>query len=105
MNSHWVRSGIAEKYFFIGLIVAIIAALGIVALITSKDFTWKGDIKGFIALILVFALSVMLIFYAETMPRTQVIKACANGPVSIEQLSSVYDIKKIDGKELTLIKR
>lgn len=43
-----------------------------------------------------------LAFWGNNMPRVKEIHACANGPLSLEQIESVYDIVKIDGKELTL---
>ena len=33
------------------------------------------------------------------------IRACVNGPVSLERVSAVYDIVSIDGKEIVLRER
>ena len=35
-------------------------------------------------------------------PRVREIRYCANGPVSLEQISTRFDIVKVDGKELVL---
>ena len=48
------------------------------------------------------AASAGLVVYGSKMPRQQIVKACANGPISLELISSRYDILDVDGKELTL---
>ena len=45
------------------------------------------------------------IVYGVCMPRVKEIHACVNGPVSLETVSSVYDIVRIDGKEIVLMER
>lgn len=45
------------------------------------------------------------IAYGICMPRIKEIRACVNGPISLERVSAVYDIVMIDGKELVLRER
>lgn len=94
MNSKMVMSSAAETVivistlFFLGFAIATAVAAG-----TSK-WWW-------VTLILA-VISVGAIVYGVKMPRVKEIHACVNGPLSLEQVEAVYDIVKIDGKELTL---
>lgn len=45
------------------------------------------------------------IAHGVCMPRIKEIRACVNGPISLERVSAVYDIVEIDGKEIVLRER
>lgn len=45
------------------------------------------------------------IAYGACMPRVKEIRACVNGPISLERVNAVYDITKIDGKEIVMRER
>ena len=45
------------------------------------------------------------IAYGICMPRVKEIRACVNGPISLERVNAVYDIVEIDGKEIVLRER
>lgn len=46
-----------------------------------------------------------LAVHGATMPRVKEIRACVNGPISLERVNAVYDIVEIDGKEIVLRER
>lgn len=70
-------------------------------LLESKSY-WKKYLLVYLAVILIAA---CLFVYGLKMPRQKQIKACAIGPVSLDQIAIKYDITEINGKELTLIER
>ena len=99
MNAHMVRQ---EKFdFVIGL--AIVAAIIFVMLAA-----FAAQDKNKMAAIVFFTLAIIGVVgavIAINQPRVKEIKACANGPVSIEQIAVVYDVVDIDGKMITLRER
>ena len=99
MNAHMVRQ---EKFdFVIGL--AIVAAIIFVMLAA-----FAVQDKNKMAAIVFFTLAIIGVVgavIAINQPRVKEIKACANGPVSIEQIAVVYDVVDIDGKMITLRER
>ena len=99
MNAHMVRQ---EKFdFVIGL--AIVAAIIFVMLAA-----FAAQDKNKMAAIVFFTLAIIGVVgavIAINQPKVKEIKACANGPVSIEQIAVVYDVVDIDGKMITLRER
>ena len=96
MNAHMVVTHAAKESIVIGLFCFIIFVLWTIVAIRSKS-------KLLAILCAIIALSGAALFsYGVATPRAKEIKACANGPISLELISSRYDILKIDGKELTL---
>ena len=94
MNSKMVISDNAEVVIVISVICFIAFAFCTVIVFGETKRWWIP---------LVFAIvSVGAIVYGINMPRVKEIHACVNGPLSLERIESVYDIVKIDGKELTL---
>lgn len=94
MNSKMVISDNAEAVIVISVICFIAFALVTVMAFGESKWWW-------IPLVLT-VISVGTIIFGINMPRIKEIHACVNGPLSLERIESVYDIVKIDGKELTL---
>ena len=97
MNSKMVISDNAETVIVISVICFI--AFAFVTVLAFGESKW-----GWIPLVLAI-ISVGAIIFGINMPRVKEIHACVNGPLSLERIESVYDIVKIDGKELVLRER
>lgn len=95
MNSKMVMSIEAEFMVVFG------ALGGSVMLIVAFVCLWDKNKRWWLWLVPALLLA-GLVFWGNSMPRIKEIHACVNGPISLEQVSAVYDIIKIDGKELTL---
>ena len=97
MNSKMVLSGAATTVIVISV---IFFAIFIIATVMAY-----GETKRWWILLLLAAVSAGGIAYGVCMPRIKEIHACVNGPISLETVSSVYDIVRIDGKEIVLRER
>lgn len=96
MNAHWIMSDGACRMILLGIIVVVTFAA--VMIVCAKEELWKVC-----AVMAVFLLAGAALIYAGTrQPKIQEIRACASGPVSLEQVGTRYDIVNVDGKELTL---
>ena len=99
MNAHMVRQ---EKFdFVIGLAIVAAIIFVMLAAFAARD-------KNKMAAIVFFTLAIIWVVgavIAINQPKVKEIKACANGPVSIEQIAVVYDVVDIDGKMITLRER
>lgn len=99
MNAHMIMTGPATAMVGIG---AIAVAITLTVMICFWFEMSRGKQALTIALVLV---GVALIVLGVRQPRLKEIRACAAGPVSLEQVAAVYDIVAVDGKELTLRER
>lgn len=95
MNSKMVMTPTA-------LFMALFGVIGGGLLLAVAVIWWSGNIKRWWVGLIGAALLAGLAFWGNNLPRVKEIHACVNGPISLEQVSAVYDIVKIDGKELTL---
>jgi hypothetical protein len=98
MNAKMVMTELAMVLMILGCSLA--GVFGISALmwwLECKKRWWM-----LLIVTLVFAITAIAGF---RMPRVKEIHACVNGPVSLETVSSVYDIVSIDGKEIVLRER
>ena len=101
MNVHMVSRGYAVALILLGGILAILSCIFlIIDLIQSKRFK-----KQFIPYIVTLLFGFATLFYGLKIPKDKIISYCANGPVSIEQISVNYDIVEIDGKLIRLKER
>lgn len=98
MNAHMVMSKVAEATMFLGIVLGTICIAAIIAFLEDRKKYTKLIIV--LSVILVFCLGAA--FWGYNMPREKIIMACANGPISIERISTAYDILQIDGKMLKL---
>ena len=98
MNAHMIRTGIAEFFMGLGFMIAIIAVI-------AAFMVYGESRRGFIIAVCTVGIGIGLMVYGVTKPKVKEIMACANGPVSLEQVAAVYDIVDIDGKMLTLRER
>jgi len=103
MNAHMVVRGDAKAMIIFGIIFAAFCLVCAVATLLSKK---KEHKKRYVAFFVSFALiGVIVAVIGSDQPRQKVIMACADGPISLEQVAAVYEIKGIDGKMLTLVER
>ena len=99
MNTHMVRVKGFDAMLGIGIAGVVIFLIMLAFAISDKS---KFGMIGCGFLACAFA---ALIVVAVRLPQKKEIRACANGPVSIEQIAAVYDIVEVDGKMLTLRER
>jgi NADH:ubiquinone oxidoreductase subunit 6 (subunit J) len=101
MNVHMQSCGHARVFVFLGAILMILSfILFMIDLIQSKRFK-----KQLIPYIVTLLLGAATMLYGLKIPKDRIISYCANGPVSIEQISAAYDIIEIDGKLIRLKER
>ena len=96
MNSHMEFTATASVLMIMGAIVVLV--FGVAAVAGYSDCGWK-----FSAVMFAFAVAgIVMILVGTNKPKEQVINACANGPISLEQVAVKYDIISIDGREVKL---
>ena len=95
MNAKMTMSDTAEAMVVMGVLFGALAL--IVAFVS-----WFDGKKRWWAWLVAALLLAGLAYWGNRLPREKIIHACVNGPVSLETVSAVYDILKVDGKELTL---
>lgn len=101
MNVHMQNRGYADVLIFLGGILAILSfTFFMIDLVQSRRFK-----KQLIPYIVTLLLGAATMFYGLKIPKDKIISYCANGPVSIEQISVKYDILEIDGKLIRLKER
>lgn len=101
MNAHMVSRGYANVFILLGAILAILSFIFfMIDLVQSRRLK-----KQLIPYIITLLLGAATMFYGLKIPKDKIISYCANGPVSIEQISVAYDIVKIDGKLIRLKER
>lgn len=101
MNVHMQSRGYANALVLLGGILAILSFISfMIDLIQSKRFK-----KQLIPYIVTILLGAATLIYGLKIPKDKIISYCANGPVSIEQISVAYDIVEIDGKLIRLKER
>lgn len=98
MNSKMVVTNTALGLIVIGVSVAA-------GLVFSALMGWLNAKKRWWMLVILAAAFAALAVAGCRMPRVKEIRACVNGPISLETVSAVYDIVRIDGKELVLRER
>ena len=98
MNAKMVMSAEAEFMVVFGTLVGA-------AMLIAAVMWWFEAKKRWWLWLVVALLMAGLAFWGDSMPRIKEIRACVNGPISLERVSAVYDIVKIDGKELVLRER
>lgn len=96
MNSHMELTGSAATLVILGALIAIAFAIG--AIIVYDVTSWKAST----VLIVCAMVGIAIMIVGFNRPKEQIVHACANGPVSLEQIAVKYDIISVDGKELKL---
>lgn len=103
MNAHMVVTGEALSWMIVGVIVAVVGLLVALLVATGKKRQHKW--RYFAAFLIVGLLGIAMVVGGDRVPRRKVIKCCASGPVSLEQIAILYDIIEVDGKMITLVER
>lgn len=101
MNTHMVVTSGARVLIVAGIIVAALFIFLAVLSGTSERRSWRYVA----AFMLIAVLGAGMAIVGANQPRQKVIMACASGPVSLDQVAAIYDIKEVDGKMLKLIER
>lgn len=101
LNVHMQSRGYADVFVILGAVLTIVSfTFFMIDLIQSKRFK-----KQLIPYIVTLLLGAATMVYGLKIPKDKIISYCANGPVSIEQISAAYDIIEIDGKLIRLKER
>lgn len=98
MNVHLVMQEYAEAMVVIGIFMAIVATCFLIIYAGERN-----RIAAFCAFGILVA--VILVIVGNRQPRIKEVRACVNEPISLERVVAVYDIVKVDGKELVLRER
>jgi len=98
MNAKMVMSTEAEFMVVFGTLVGA-------AMLIAAFVCWWGAKKRWWLWLVAALLLAGLAFWGNSMPRIKEIRACVNGPISLERVSAVYDIVSIDGKEIVMRER
>ena len=98
MNAHMIRQTRFDVIIALGVVAAI-------CFVIIAVFTFNESKKVFAVWLVLAAVGVIVTIIAYNQPKVKEIKACANGPVSIEQIAALYDVVDVDGKMLTLRER
>lgn len=100
MNAHMVSKHTADLVTAFGVIAAVLCLICLVGAIVIAEDKKMAFVFG-----VVMALGIAMAFAGKSIPKVKEIHACASGPVSLEKVATVYEIVKIDGKELILRER
>ena len=105
MNAKMVVTGFGEKLIITGAFFA--AAMLMIAVYVWTDKSAENRRRRRIGWILIAlaCVSAAAAAYGANTPRVKEIRACVDGPISLERICSVYDIVSIDGKEIVLRER
>lgn len=103
MNAHMVTTGEASLMVCVGMTALLVFAVLAALAAREKERPHRLFYTSFFAVIAIVGLVVLIV--GANRPRVKEIRACVNGPLSLEQVAAVYDIVEIDGKELTLRER
>ena len=103
MTAHMETTAAALGWMTVGAIVAaVFAFLAVCAAMSRKKDHKLRYVLAFLAFALIGA---GMLFGGARMPRVKVLYCCADGPISLESVSAVYDIRAVDGKLLVLAER
>ena len=97
MNVHMEVTAWAVALMAVGIAATVVCVFVVICMLMEEEEPRLTLIFAAIAM-----LGVALIVVGARMPRDRIITACANGPVSIEQVAAVYDVIEVDGKLLRL---
>lgn len=95
MNSHVQMSCVS-------VLAVSVGALGLVLFLWLAFLVKRDKDRGWWICAAVAAMFLAMAVWGFGLPKVKIVKACAQGQVSLEQVAAVYDILDVDGKELTL---
>ena len=102
MTAHMEVTAGARAMMTAGAAMAVLFAL----LTLCAEASEKEHKRRYVLIFAAFmALGFGLLIAGGNAPREKIIKCCASGPVSLEQVAVRYDIREIDGKLLVLAER
>lgn len=104
MNAHRVMSQTAQEMIFWGIVIIVLFAI-LTGLNETQQHDKRRRIKARLTIGFLLCIGIAMIAAGCEMPRIREITYCANGPVSIEHIASMYEIVDIDGKQITVRER
>lgn len=104
MNAHMYVTSTANAFIVLGAFMAAFCGLLCIITLTDKKKD-KNFLRDLVITLIMIIIGVVAVIHGTNLPREKHIFVCANGPISIEQISAVYDVVKIDGKMLELKER
>ena len=99
MNAHMIVTEFAMRMMVCGTVLAVLFIVAGVALLCARERKLSAACAAFAAI------GIAMLLYGAYMPRVKELRVCVSGPVSLETISTKYEIINIDGKELTLRER
>lgn len=103
MTAHSLTTPVAQRWIIVGALFAALGAFLVLCVAVSS----RQDHK--LRYLLIFAAvtvcGAIMLTHGMKLPRVKEIKACASGPISLEEVAARYDIIEVDGKLLTLRER
>lgn len=110
MNVHMMTTSLANVLIALGGVLVAVSAAAAIVILVLKRVLQKGEgaknvIKPIVVYLILACIGVFMLAYGVRIPRDKIISYCANGPVSIEEISTRYDIVEIDGKLIRLKER
>ena len=101
MNVHTRATRFSQGMIFLGLFIAVVALVCFVSYLDNV----KKWIRQLVLSIVFIIVGVLIFLYGYKQPKERIVSFCANGPVSIEEISKVYDVIEIDGKLIKVKER
>ena len=105
MNAKMVVTVDAQFMIVVGAIFGVLLLTVAVYVFTDTAVERKKRRHMGWALVALACVCAALAVYGTRIPRVKEIRACVDGPISLERICSVYDIVSIDGKEIVLRER
>lgn len=102
MTAHSLTSSAAQGWIIAGALIAALGAFLVLCVATGRR---ERRVRYIIVFTMVAVAGVILLVHGARLPRVKEIKACAYGPISLEEVAARYDIIEVDGKLLTLRER
>ena len=100
MNAHMIETPRSEALYTVGVFFALVGVALFVIVFFANEL--RKEWKLYVLFSAIAIAGFYMVYAAGRLPKIQEIHACANGPISLEQVAAVYDIVKVDGKELIL---
>ena len=102
MTAHMLTTPAASRWIIAGALIAALGAFLVLCVATGRQ---DHRLRYLVIFALVAVAGIVMLVHGTQMPRVREIKACASGPVSLEEIAARYDIVDVDGKLLTLRER
>ena len=103
MTAHMEVTAGAHALIVAGAIVA--GLFGFLAICAAASRRTEHRRRYVLAFAVFALLGAALMIGGARQPREKILMCCADGPISLEQVATRYDIRQVDGKLLVLVER